>query len=68
MFTKTWFILLLFILLTLSGCSDHDDSPSITFTDLQVTASESPIPVDFQTQLTATAFYSDGHSNTVDSI
>ena len=67
MSAKTWFMPLLFILLTLSGCSDHNDAPPIVFTELQLTASQNPIALGFQTQLTATAFYSDGHSNTIDS-
>jgi uncharacterized protein YjdB len=65
MFAKTCFIPLFFILLTLSGCSDHDDTPPILFTELQLTASENPIPAGFQTQLIATSFYSDGSNRNV---
>jgi uncharacterized protein YjdB len=59
-----WFIPFIFILLTLSGCGD--DSDPRVLTNLQVTASENPIPEGFQSKLTATAFYDDGNSNTTD--
>lgn len=59
-------VFFLFVVITLNGCSDHDDDP-IVFTELQVTASQNPVPINFQSQLTATAFYSDGHSNSIDS-
>ena len=63
---KTWLIPLLFTLLTLSGCSDHDDTPSVEFTELQVTATQNPVPVGFPTQLTATEFFDDGTSHNID--
>ena len=61
---KMWFIPFIFILLTISGCGD--DSDPRVLTNLQVTASENPIPEGFQSKLTATAFYDDGNSNTTD--
>ena len=65
MSSKTRFIPFILILLTLFSCSDHDDP--IIFTELQVTATENPIPVGFQTKLTATSFYSDGSTQLTDS-
>jgi Bacterial Ig-like domain (group 2) len=62
---KMWFIPLVFVFFALSGCGS-DDGDSVTFTELQITASENPIAVGFQSKLTATAFYSDGQSHTTD--
>lgn len=61
---KMWFIPFIFILLTLSGCGD--DSDPRVLTNLQIAASENPVPEGFQSKLTATAFYDDGNSNTTD--
>ena len=61
---KMWFIPFIFILLTLSGCGD--DSDPRVLTNLQIAASENPVPEGFQSKLTATAFYDNGNSNTTD--
>lgn len=62
---KMWFIPFVFVFFALSGCGS-DDGDSVTFTELQITASENPIAVGFQSKLIATAFYSDGQSHTTD--
>jgi len=62
---KMWFIPFVFVFFALFGCGS-DDGDSVKFTELQITASENPIAVGFQSKLTATAFYSDGQSHTTD--
>lgn len=62
---KVWFIPFFLTLFMLSGCGGDDEDPRI-LTDLQVTASNNPIPAGLQSKLTATAFYNDGGSHTVD--
>lgn len=60
---KMWLIPFVFLLFALTGCGGDD---SVHFTELQVTATNNPVPAGFQTTMTATAFYSDGHNNATD--
>jgi len=50
--------------LTLSACDSDDNERKLT--ELQITAAQNPVPAGYQSQLTATAFYSDNTSYNID--
>jgi uncharacterized protein YjdB len=52
------------ICLTISACDNDDNERKLT--ELQVTATQNPVPSGYQSQLTATAFYSDNTSYNID--